>query len=69
MKAMKTIIATAVLALTATAVAEVLTDQDFCTVIHTAGSSVWPGVSGNNKSGSQNYAFDDRHKQALAVVF
>lgn len=58
MKAIKAIIATAVLALTSTAVAEVLTDQDFCTVIHTAGSSVWPGVTGNNRSGSQNYAFD-----------
>lgn len=58
MKAIKTIIATAVLALTATAVAEVLTDQDFRTVIHTAGSSVWPTISGNNRSGSQNYAFD-----------
>lgn len=38
--------------------AEVLTDQDFRTVIHTAGSSVWPDVSGNSKSGHVNNAFD-----------
>ena len=54
----KTLLSLAVLSLTATAVAEVLTDQDFRTVIHTAGSSVWPTITGNNKSGSQNYAFD-----------
>ena len=38
--------------------AEVLTDQDFRTVIHTAGSSVWPDVSGNSNSGHVNNAFD-----------
>ncbi len=38
--------------------AEVLIDQDFRTVIHTAGSSVWPLIDGNNRSGSQNNAFD-----------
>ena len=38
--------------------AEVLTDQDFRTVIHTAGSSVWPTITGNNRSGSENNAFD-----------
>ena len=37
---------------------EVLTDQDFRKVIHTAGDSIWPTISGNNKSGSQNNAFD-----------
>lgn len=45
-------------AVAASVSAEVLTDQDFKTVIHTAGSSVWPAVSGNNRSGSQNNAFD-----------
>ena len=45
-------------AVAASVSAEVLTDQDFKTVIHTAGSSVWPAVSGNNKNGSQNNAFD-----------
>ena len=43
----------------ASVVAEVLTDQDFRTVIHTAGSSVWPTITGNSKSGSVNNAFDD----------
>ena len=48
----------AVVSVAASATAEVLTDQDFRTVIHTAGSSVWPLITGNNKSGSQNNAFD-----------
>ena len=52
------LLATAALVVTASAVAEVLTDQDFRTVIHTAGSDVWPNITGNNKSGSQNNAFD-----------
>ena len=46
------------LAVIAPATAEVLRDQDFSKVIHTAGSSVWPTVTGNNLSGSQNNAFD-----------
>ena len=50
------LLATAVAFVTASAVAEVLTDQDFRTVIRTAG--VWPTITGNNKSGSQNNAFD-----------
>ena len=43
---------------TLSASAEVLTDQDFRTVIHTAGDSIWPTITGNNRSGSQNNAFD-----------
>ena len=50
------VVASTIVALSA--VAEVLTDQDFRTVIHTAGSSVWPTITGNNLSGSQNNAFD-----------
>ena len=45
-------------AVTVTAGAEVLRDQDFRAVINTAGASVWPTVTGNNRSGSQNNAFD-----------
>ena len=43
---------------TLSASAEVLTDQDFRTVIHTVGSDVWPTITGNNKSRSMNNAFD-----------
>ena len=47
-------------AVTVTADAEVLRDQDFRAVIHTAGASVWPTVTGNSWSSSshQNNAFD-----------
>ena len=48
------VVASAIVTLFASA--EVLTDQDFRTVIRTAG--VWPTITGNNKSGSQNNAFD-----------
>ena len=51
------VVASTIVALSA--VAEVLTDQDFRTVIHTAGSSVWPTITGNcYGSFSQNNAFD-----------
>ena len=47
------------LAVIAPATAEVLRDQDFSKVIHTAGSDVWPTVTGNNYGGHhQNNAFD-----------
>ena len=47
------------LAVIAPATAEVLRDQDFSKVIHTAGSDVWPAVTGNNYGGyHQNNAFD-----------
>ena len=46
-------------AVTMSAAAEVLTDQDFRTVIHTAGDSIWPTITGNCTSPySQNNAFD-----------
>ena len=48
----------ATLAISYSAIAEVLLDQDFRTVIHTAGANVWPTVSGNNRSGAINNAFD-----------
>ena len=54
----KRLLALSAAALALLAQADVLTGQDFRTVIHTAGASVWPMITGNNKSGSQNNAFD-----------
>ena len=51
------VVAAAIVTLSASA--EVMTDQDFRTVIHTAGSDVWATITGNSKSGSVNNAFDD----------
>ena len=50
------VVAAAIVTLSASA--EVMTDQDFRTVIHTAGSDVWATITGNSKSGSVNNAFD-----------
>ena len=58
MKRIMLALTAATLAISYSAIAEVLLDQDFRTVIHTAGANVWPTVSGNNRSGAINNAFD-----------
>lgn len=58
-RVLKAFCVVASVAVTMSAAAEVLTDQDFRTVIHTAGDSIWPTITGNCTSPySQNNAFD-----------
>ena len=58
MKRIMLALTAATLAISYSAIAEVLLDQDFRTVIHTAGANVWPTVSGKDKAGPINNAFD-----------